>query len=386
MNWAGSIKRISDVCEVIAGQSPEGKYYSKEGDGLPFYQGKKEFTERIIGKPTTWTTKVTKEAIEGDILMSVRAPVGPINFCAQHSCIGRGLAAIRASEKVNNDYLFYFLLKQESEIVGNSGAVFNSINKTQIGNIPIPIPSLTEQKQIVAILDKAFAAIDQAKANIEKNIQNAQELFQSKLNQIFSQKGDGWEEKTLGEVCDILGGGTPSKKNESFYGGSIPWATVRDMNHDILTQTDHSITDEGLKNSSSKIISKNHVVIATRVGLGKICKLKQDTAINQDLKGLVPNEKYNILNDFIFWWFKSISQKVIDAGTGATVQGVKLTFIKELSFPLTTKNEQERVINTMNAFSKDTEALLNTYSNKLSSLEELKKTILQKAFVGELTH
>ncbi|WP_213522835.1 hypothetical protein [Nonlabens sp.] len=74
--------------------------------GLPFYQGKKEFTDREIGEPTTWTTKTTKEAFKDDILMSVRAPVGPINIATQHICIGRGLAAIRASDKVDNDYWF----------------------------------------------------------------------------------------------------------------------------------------------------------------------------------------------------------------------------------------------------------------------------------------
>ncbi|HKK81956.1 MAG TPA: restriction endonuclease subunit S, partial [Prolixibacteraceae bacterium] len=114
MSWLQNIKTIKEVCEVIAGQSPEGKYYNKEGNGLPFYQGKKEFTDKEIGEPTTWTTKITKEAVSGDILMSVRAPVGPVNFATQHICIGRGLAAIRAKKNIDKDYLFYFFLKHES--------------------------------------------------------------------------------------------------------------------------------------------------------------------------------------------------------------------------------------------------------------------------------
>ncbi|MCK9327896.1 MAG: restriction endonuclease subunit S, partial [Bacteroidales bacterium] len=132
MSISWQTKTIGDVCIVIAGQSPEGKYYNKEGKGLPFYQGKKEFRERIIGKPTTWTSFVTKEAEAGDILMSVRAPVGPTNFASEKICIGRGLAAIRAGIDIDKDYLFYFFQKFEDELVGNAGAVFNSINKKQI--------------------------------------------------------------------------------------------------------------------------------------------------------------------------------------------------------------------------------------------------------------
>lgn len=115
-NW--KVKKLGEVCEVIAGQSPEGRYYNNAGNGLPFYQGKKGFTEKFIGEPTTWTTRITKEAWQGDILMSVRAPVGPVNFSTDKICIGRGLAAIRATKLIDKEFLFNFLLKHENEIVG----------------------------------------------------------------------------------------------------------------------------------------------------------------------------------------------------------------------------------------------------------------------------
>ncbi len=132
-NW--QTKKLGEVCDVIAGQSPEGRFYNKKEKGLPFYQGKKEFGKKFIGEPTIWTSKTTKEALAGDILMSVRAPVGPINFATAKICIGRGLAAIRVGKEINKDFLFNFLKNFESEIVGNAGAVFNSISKSQIEGI-----------------------------------------------------------------------------------------------------------------------------------------------------------------------------------------------------------------------------------------------------------
>jgi type I restriction enzyme S subunit len=107
MKQGWQIKTIGDVCDVIAGQSPEGKFYNSEGNGLPFYQGKKDFGEKFIEAPTTWTIQTTKVAREGDILMSVRAPVGPVNFATDDICIGRGLAVIRSSPELNRDFLFY---------------------------------------------------------------------------------------------------------------------------------------------------------------------------------------------------------------------------------------------------------------------------------------
>ncbi|MBK7693609.1 MAG: restriction endonuclease subunit S [Saprospiraceae bacterium] len=144
----------------------------------------------------------------------------------------------------------------------------------------------------------------------------------------------GWEIKKLGEVCDVIGGGTPSKSNSKFYNGNIHWATVRDMKGDFIKDTEHKITADAVKKSSTNIIPKGNVIIATRVGLGKVCLIENDTAINQDLRGIVPKNKLIISVGYLFRWFKSISNLIIEEGTGATVQGVKLPFIKDLEIPL----------------------------------------------------
>jgi type I restriction enzyme S subunit len=145
-------------------------------------------------------------------------------------------------------------------------------------------------------------------------------------------------------VVEIIGGGTPPKNKPAFYGGPIPWATVRDMNVDVITKTDHSITQAGLAASSSKVIPAGEVVIASRVGLGKVCILGQDTAINQDLRGLVPKKSSEIDRRFLFHWYKSAASKVVEAGTGATVQGVTLPFLKSLLIPLPPLEEQHQIV------------------------------------------
>ncbi|WVM90780.1 restriction endonuclease subunit S [Halopseudomonas pachastrellae] len=124
----------------------------------------------------------------------------------------------------------------------------------------------------------------------------------------------------LGEVIDLIGGGTPSKSNESFYNGDIPWATVRDMKQEQLCSTEFQISEEAVRKSSTNIIEAGNIITATRVGLGKVCILQQDTAINQDLKALIPKDS-RLDKQYLFWWLKSVAHVIEAAGTGATVKG-----------------------------------------------------------------
>jgi type I restriction enzyme S subunit len=157
----------------------------------------------------------------------------------------------------------------------------------------------------------------------------------------------GWEIKKLGDVCDVIGGGTPSKGNSKFYEGNILWATVRDMKGDFIKDTEHKITEDAVKNSSTNIIPKGNVVIATRVGLGKVCLIENDTAINQDLRGIIPKKMSVVTVGYLFQWLKSISYLIVEEGTGATVQGVKLPFIKDLPIPLPPLHEQQRIVSIL---------------------------------------
>jgi len=389
INW--QIKKLGEVCKVIAGQSPEGKYYNTEGKGLPFYQGKRDYGKKYIKEATTWTTVVTKEAEKGDILMSVRAPVGPINFATQKICIGRGLASIRASKFIDQQFLFNFLLKHESEIVGNTGAVFNSINKAQIEAIEIPVPPLSEQKRIVAILDKAFADIEKAKTNAEQNLKNAKELFESYLQSVFENKGDGWEVSIIGETCNLQTGGTPSTSKVEYYkDGKIKWLVSGDINQKVIYDCEGRITELGLNSSNTKYLPVNSVLIALN-GQGKtrgtVAILRTKATCNQSLVSIYPKDEKVLLPELIFsnleGRYEEIRRMTGDGGNDRRglnmplIRGIKFSYPKDV-------NEQRKIIDKLNKLRTEINKLENTYRNKLNNLEELKKSILQKAFNGEL--
>lgn len=184
------IVKLGDVADVISGQSPEGKFYNDTREGIAFYQGKTEFGESYIGKPKKWTTQITKTAVAEDILMSVRAPVGPVNIASETICIGRGLAAIRA-KCANQKYLFHLLKSMESTITGSGGAVFDSISRTQIEEIEIPLPPLEVQEQITEELDGYAAIISGAKQIIDN--------WRPRID-----VDPTWEVFPLGDLVDVL--------------------------------------------------------------------------------------------------------------------------------------------------------------------------------------
>lgn len=386
MKQGWEIKKLGEVCKVIAGQSPEGKFYNSDGKGLPFYQGKKEYGEKYIGEPTTWTTYTTKEAEADDILMSVRAPVGPINFSTQKICIGRGLAAIRASKLIDKEFLFNFLLKHENEIIGNAGAVFNSINKAQIEAIEIPLPPLPEQQRIVSILDEAFAAIAKAKDNAEQNLRNAKELFDSYLQGVFEGIKENGQLTLLANYLDLITYGFTNPMpatDEGPYmvtaknvkGGIVDYETSRRTSQVAF---DTLITDKSRPKKGDVLLTKDGT-------LGRLAVVeKANMCINQSVALLRPNNQLDsyYLKELLSSQF--YQKLMIEQAGGATIKHIYITRVDKMLVPVPPINQQQSIVQKLDALSAETKKLEAIYQQKINDLEEMKKSILQKAFSGEL--
>ena len=180
-NKNGVEKQLNDVADIIMGQSPLSQSYNKDKKGLPFYQGKTEFSDIYIKEPTVYCNSPIKVVEENDILMSVRAPVGDVNIATQKSCIGRGLASIKP-KKIDYLYLFYLLKEQKSKIekIG-VGSTFKAINKNNISTLKISIVEKDKQNKIRNYL----SSIEKLKFEIEKSIEIAQNLYDSLISKYF---------------------------------------------------------------------------------------------------------------------------------------------------------------------------------------------------------
>jgi type I restriction enzyme S subunit len=295
-------------------------------------------------------------------------------------------------KEILKPFLYYFLsTKVEESLIIAAGAAQPNLSTEQINNFEIPLPSLPEQQRIVAILDDVFAAIAQAKANAEQNLKNAKELFESYLQSVFENKGEGWEEKTIGEMCDLMTGGTPSSSKLEYYeGGKIKWLVSGDVNMIEINDCEGRITELGMANSNTKYLPLNSIIIALN-GQGKtrgtVAMLRTQATCNQSLVSICPKNIKKIIPDYIFYNLKVRYQEIrkITGDSGNDRRGLNMPLIRSIriSFPESIV-EQDKYVKQFSFLLNETKRLEAIYQRKIENLEELKKSILQKAFKGEL--
>ena len=175
------VVRLEDTCHIIMGQSPPSTTYNNEGIGMPFLQGKAEFTE-LFPVPTKYCTMRLRISPQGSVLMSVRAPVGDVNLADTEYVIGRGLTSI-SLKYGNNLFLFYLLLHHKNRIQAQGyGSIFKSINKATINDFIVPLPQLSEQDAIA----KIFQTVDKKIQTLKQEAEYLDELFHAMLEELMT--------------------------------------------------------------------------------------------------------------------------------------------------------------------------------------------------------
>ena len=199
------VKKLKECCTIIAGQSPESKYYNSNGDGLPFFQGKADFGE-LYPSIRVYCSQPTKIAEKDDILLSARAPVGPTNLAPCKVCIGRGLTAIRPSEVLLTRYVLLFFRYFEAQLaLKGTGTTFKAITQDVVKNLEIPIPPLPEQERIVARIEELFSQLDAGVETLKKTKAQLavyrqavlKEAFEGRLTQAFREENGLPDWKTI---------------------------------------------------------------------------------------------------------------------------------------------------------------------------------------------
>ncbi|SHG16991.1 type I restriction enzyme, S subunit [Fodinibius roseus] len=192
-----------------------------------------------------------------------------------------------------------------------------------------------------------------------------------------------WETENLGEIVSFKGGGTPSKQNPSFWNGNIPWASVKDIKGDYLEKTESKITQEGVKNSSTKVCSAGDLILITRISPGKSIISKIDCAINQDLK--IVDVNGDIDKMFLHYYFKSQINEVEKKSSGTTVLGISLNELKQLTVPVPPLPTQHRIVEKIEELFSDLDNGIKNLKKAKQQLETYKQSVLKAAFEGKLT-
>ena len=273
-----------------------------------------------------------------------------------------------------------------------SGMAQPKLNQTMLNKIPIPIPPLPEQEKIVSILNKAFSAIEKAKQNAERNLKNAKELFDSYLNRIFTNKGEDWEEKALNKVSDIINGYAFASKDFNSL-NSIKSIKITNVGvKKFIPDVDNYLPNEYKTKYCDYQVKTNNIVIAlTRtiisdgVKVAIVPKEYNDALLNQRVAAIVVNE--NIIHfHFLYHFLTSyIVEKYILANVNTLMQpNLSINDLKNILCFIPPLITQQEIIEKLSKLSVETKNLEEIYHQKLIELDDLKKSILQKAFNGDL--
>lgn len=399
MKQGWEIKKLGEVCKLTNGYAFQSKEYTDDGYFVIRIGNVQDgYIELNNPRYIKLSEEKQKKFIlsEGDILVSLTGNVGRVGEIKEEhlpAVLNQRVAKISLNSKsLQKAYLFYFLTSEYfiTELIkAGRGAAQQNISTTDIENLIIPIPPLPEQQRIVSILDEAFAAIAKAKANAEQNLKNAKELFESYLQGVFEKKGDGWEERKVNEIGNAQTGTTPKTAEKENYGDFIPFIKPADVDFSgigDIRYDNEGLSEIGLK-KGRKMESGSILMVCIGATIGKVGFAECEVSCNQQINSLTVKKEFEPKFIYYAMTSKEFQEKVLLEGKGAQATLPIINKSKwenlTLSFPKS-KTEQQTIVRQLDALRAEIQKLEAVYQKKIDDLEELKKSILQKAFAGEL--
>ena len=375
MKEGWEIKKLGEVCYSKSSNVSQNKLTDEVGDypifgasglikNVSFYHQDKPYLS--IVKDGSGVGRVTK-------MEAYTSVIGTLQY-------------IIPNEGVDLDYLNYSLMSVDFKKYV-AGAAIPHIYFKDYKNEPFLWMPFEEQQRIVTILDECFAVIDKAKANVEQNLKNARELFESYLQGVFEKKGDGWEEKKLGETCIVERGSSPRpiEKYQTNSPDGVNWIKIGDTKgvDKYIESTKEKITKEGAE--KSRYVKEGDFILSNSMSFGKPYIMKIDGYIHDGwFVFRLPNY---IDKDYFYYLLISpnVQKQIQSLGAGAIVKNISGDLVKKVDvFYPTSVIEQQTIVRQLDTLRVETQKLEAVYQQKVADLVELKKSILVRAFSGEL--
>jgi type I restriction enzyme, S subunit len=295
---------------------------------------------------------------------------------------------IKPSPQVSREFLQYWFIRDETVTKIDAtctGARMPRASIDAVLSFEFMLPPLPEQQRIVGILDEAFDGIATAKANAEQNRQNARALFESHLQSVFKQRGEGWEEKNMGDVCEVKDGTHDSPK---YVVDGIPFVTQKNIREDGLSFVNTKFISQ---EDHEKFYKRSNVafgdILISMIGAnrGMSCIVDDDRVFSIKNVGLVKRND-SINPHFLLYFLKSsrAADYVRSGSKGGAQEFIGLTELRRFPLILPALSRQNTLVAELDALSAETQRLESIYQQKLAALDELKKSLLHQAFTGQL--
>ena len=393
MKQGWEIRKLGEVCVTGAGGTPlktHKDYY--EGGNIPWILSGEVSQGEIFEAKNYITEKGLKNSSaklfppDTVLVAMYGATAGQVGILRFEAATNQAVCGILPNSKSIPEYLFYCFLSKKDELVAQAvGGAQPNISQIKIKNTKIPLPPLPEQQRIVSILDEAFSAIERSRNNAEQNLKNARELFDCVLDSILHDKK--WKIEQLGNLCEKVEYGTSSKaksegelpvlrmgniQNGRFIWDSLVYSDNEEDNKQYLLRHNDILFN---RTNSPELVGKTAIYKSEQPAIfaGYLIRIhRKDNILDADFLNYYLNSK------MAFDYGKTV---VISSVNQANINGTKL---KTYPIPLPSLQEQQTIVRQLDVLRAETQKLETIYQNKLINLEELKKSILQKAFAGEL--
>lgn len=374
--------KLGEVCKLNMGQSPDSSSYNDTGDGIPFFQGNADFGE-VHPNIRVWCNAPTKIAHPGEILISVRAPIGAMNIADCECCIGRGLASISADEAVcTTKYLWYGISSKIEELnAKGTGSTFKAVNKKTLEETEIPIRDLMEQERIVAKLDSVTALITLRKRQVKK----LDELVKARFVEMFGNPKDNkkeWNRVPLKKVAEVRGRvGWKGYKKEDLQesGPLVLGATHLTENGNIDLSSPVYLSRDKYEESPEIMLHRNDLVFTQRRNtIGKVGLVKEDigeATINPCVLILRPTNIHPIYLD-VYFIMDEVKKDMWRLNAGSAQPMITQKGISEYLLMLPPIELQ----NQFAAFVERVDQQKQTVQQSLEKLELMKKALMQEYF------
>ena len=386
------VKKLKECCTIIAGQSPESKYYNSNGDGLPFFQGKADFGE-LYPSIRVYCSQPTKIAEKDDILLSVRAPVGPTNLAPCKVCIGRGLTAIRPSEVLLTRYVLLFFRYFEAQLASKgTGTTFKAITQDVVKNLEIPIPPLPEQERIVALIEELFSQLDAGVETLKKTkaqlVVYRQAVLKEAFDSIENQYYQTLNTAILGSPqnglykpkSDYSDNGTPILRIDGFYDGFI----VKDYYYKRVNLTVDEITRYSLKIGDLIVNRVNSMPYLGKCAL--VRSLGETTVFESNMMRIKLDNK-KLIGDFLTYYLSSSAGKkelTKNAKQAVNQASINQTDVGNAIVPMPPVEIQKLLLTSIESRLSVCDSIEQTVDTALQQAEAMRQSILKDAFEGRL--
>ncbi|MFT5542593.1 MAG: type I restriction enzyme S subunit [Arenicella sp.] len=392
--------RLQDICEFQNGFAFKSKLFSNDGTPIlrisNIQSGSIDLKQMVYTNLSSYKENLDKyRVVDGDLLIAMSgATTGKIgiNQTGLEFLLNQRVGKFLPSKHLDKKYLYYYLnTKIQEHLDISAGSAQPNLSTEQIKSIKIPLPDIPEQKRIVTILEQAFADIEQARAKTEQNLKNAQELFESYLHQIFSHPDGDWVATTLGKITGgVFTGPFGSLLHKSDYiENGIPLVNPAHItSNGIETDPRKTISNETAQRLSNYIMRQGDVVIARRGEMGRCALIsKHEDGFLCGTGSFVIKSSEGFYGQYLVRYLRSFSckAKLEKIAGGAVMPNLSNKDLSNLKIIIPPLEKQISISNSIDKLAIDIEKVISIYQNKINNLEELKKSILQKAFAGEMS-